>query len=156
MKKILMAISAIMVATAANAIEFEGFYKTIDDETKNAKSIVRLYECETKLCGRIVALYDVNGDKISETISNPVKIAEEVDGKPKMTGLDIIWNMEWDEDQYEDGKILDPKSGSVYSSVIWANEDPKLLNVRGKTDHLGAPRFGINWKNLNCQKIYRI
>jgi uncharacterized protein (DUF2147 family) len=124
----------------ASALPMTGFYKTIDDKTNNAKSIVRLYECGAELCGRIVALYDADGAKIAETINNPVRIADNVAGEPKMAGLDIIWNMKWDADdnEYYGGKILDPKSGSVYSSVIWADkDDANLLRVRGKIGPFG-------------------
>ncbi|MDR2412910.1 MAG: DUF2147 domain-containing protein [Rickettsiales bacterium] len=124
----------------AMALPLTGFYQTIDDETSKPKSIVRLYECGENLCGRIVALYDAETGKISETLSNPVRIADKVDGAPKMTGLDIIWNMEWDEDdaRYEDGKIMDPKKGSIYSSVIWPDADDKAkLRVRGKIGPFG-------------------
>ena len=125
---------------AAGAAPFVGFYKTIDDKTNNPKSIVRLYECGDMLCGRIVALYDADGAAISETLNNPERVAEKVKGEPKMAGLDIIWNMKWDAkgNEYSGGKIMDPKSGSVYSSVIWADkDDANLLRVRGKIGPFG-------------------
>lgn len=127
--------------TAMAGIPFVGMYQTIDDETSKPKSIVALYEYkegdDALLAGRIVALYDENG-KLSETLSNPVKIADKVDGSPKYVGLDIVWNMEWDSDdnEYTDGKIMDPKKGSVYSSVIWQDSKDKL-RVRGKIGPFG-------------------
>lgn len=127
--------------TAMAEIPFVGMYQTIDDETSKPKSIVALYEYkegdDALLAGRIVALYDENG-KLSETLSNPVKIADKVDGRPKYVGLDIVWNMEWDSDdnEYTDGKIMDPKKGSVYSSVIWQDSKDKL-RVRGKIGPFG-------------------
>jgi uncharacterized protein (DUF2147 family) len=124
----------------AGALPLTGFYQTIDDEVGKPKSIVALYECGAKLCGRIVALYDAETGEVSETLSNPVKIADKVEGAPKMAGLDIIWGMEWDADdsEYEDGKIMDPKKGSVYSSVIWRDKaDEFKLRVRGKIGPFG-------------------
>ena len=141
--KFLIAVLAFLPMGAWAALPHVGFYQTIDDETKQPKSIVALYEYadgdDTELAGRIVALYDSDG-KISETINNPVRIADKVKGTPKMAGLDIIWDMEWDDDdnQFEDGKVMDPKKGSVYSSVIWADKkDSKKLNVRGKIGPFG-------------------
>jgi len=145
-KVILLTYSLAHLFTVANAaaLPLTGFYKTIDDKTGNAKSIVRLYEYkvgdESKLGGRIVALFDANGEKISETMNAPVRVAEKVEGSPHMAGMDIIWNMKYDErdKEYSSGKILDPKSGSVYSSVIWPDKkDPTLLNVRGKIGPFG-------------------
>lgn len=103
--------------------------------------ILSLYEYvdgdDTNLAGRIIALYGADG-AISETLSNPTRVADKVAGAPKMVGLDIIWDMEWDSDdnKYEDGKIMDPKSGKVYSSVMW-QDVPAVLNVRGKIGPFG-------------------
>ncbi len=146
-KSILGVVCGMFCVGAANALPLTGFYQTIDDATKKPKSIVALYECkeagddDAELCGRIVALYDQEGNgKITETLNNPVRIADKVKGSPKMAGLDIIWGMEWDEDdaKYEDGKIMDPKKGSVYSSVIWLDKkDAAKLQVRGKIGPFG-------------------
>jgi len=143
MKKIIP-IAFMILPFSANAMPLTGFYQTVDDEIHKPKSIVALYECknedEAKLCGRIIALYDLETGKISETLNKPVRIADKVKGSPKMAGLDIIWNMEWDEDdtEYSGGKIMDPKKGSVYSSVIWQEEnEPTKLRVRGKIGPFG-------------------
>lgn len=140
------------VAHAANPIA--GMYQTIDDKTNQPKSIVAIYEYndddDVEVAGRIVALYGADG-KISETIANPVKIADKVKGAPHYAGLDIIWDMEWDDDdnRYEDGKIMDPTSGSVYSSVIW-QEAPGTLNVRGKIGPIGRTQ---KWRALDAANL---
>ena len=110
-------LSALLLPIAAqSAAPFVGYYQTIDDETNSPKSIVALYEYtdgdDTELAGRIIALYGTDG-AVSETLSNPTRVADAVTGSPKMVGLDIIWGMEWDDDdaRYEDGQIMDPKSG---------------------------------------------
>ncbi|MDR1338326.1 MAG: DUF2147 domain-containing protein [Rickettsiales bacterium] len=145
MKKIIICslLSALCVGAANAVLPHVGFYQTIDDETSQPKSIVAVYEYssgdDVQVGGRIVALYDETG-KISETLSNPVRVADKVSGSPKMVGLDIIWGMEWDADdnEYEDGKIMDPKKGSVYSSVMWADKkDASKFNVRGKIGPFG-------------------
>ena len=143
MKKFLMAAAMLLPFSAHAVLPHVGFYQTIDDETNQPKSIVRLYEYlngdDVEVAGRIVALYGEDG-KVSETLSNPTKIAEKVKGTPKMVGMDIIWNMEWDADdaQYEDGKIMDPKKGSTYNSVMWSDKkDANKFNVRGKIGPFG-------------------
>ena len=144
MKKSKFALCGLLFAlcgTAAfAALPLTGFYQTIDDETKSPKSIVGLYQCGDNLCGRIVALYDPETGKISETLNNPVRVADKVESRPKMAGLDIIWNMKWyaKDNEYSGGKIMDPKKGSVYSAVIWADKnDASKLNVRGKLGPFG-------------------
>ncbi|MCL2629211.1 MAG: DUF2147 domain-containing protein [Alphaproteobacteria bacterium] len=146
-KKIL--ISTIMAAAPMAAVfataepapvkaPIAGFWRTLDDKTGMPKSIVRLYECGDRLCGRIVALFD--GENISETYAAPVKVAEKVKGKPHIAGLDIIWDMRWDGKEFVGGKIMDPQSGSVYSAVIWQTKedyDFNQLRVRGKLGPFG-------------------
>lgn len=151
----LLSLLAVLVPFSANAVTpFAGFYQTIDDETNLPKSIVALYEYadedDVELAGRIVALYNADGT-ISETLSNPTRVADKVAGSPKMVGMDIVWNMEWDNDdsKYEDGKIMDPKSGKVYSSVIW-QDSPEYLNVRGKIGPFGRTQ---RWNVLNVSDL---
>lgn len=139
---------------ANGALPFVGTYQTIDDETNSPKSIVQLYEYtdgdDTQLAGRIIALYGADGN-ISETLNNPTRVADAVKGTPKMVGLDIIWDMEWDADdnRFEDGKIMDPKSGKIYSSVMW-QDTPKILNVRGKIGPFGRTQ---KWNVLNVADL---
>ena len=131
-------------------------FSIIDDGTNLPKSIVMLYEykdgSDDLLGGRIVALYDEAGN-LSETVKNPTKLATKVKGSPKYVGLDIIWDMKWDKDdnQYQDGKIMDPKKGSVYSSVIWKDHNDKL-RVRGKIGPFGRTQ---TWNVLNVSGMPR-
>ena len=154
-KSFLSALTVFMMPFLAHAsMPFVGTYQTIDDETNQPKSIVQIYQYQdgddTEIGGRIIALYDTEG-KISETLSNPTRIADNVDGKPTMVGLDIIWNMEWDEDdnEYSDGKIMDPKSGKIYSSVMWQDK-PNVLNVRGKIGPFGRTQ---HWNTMTSDQL---
>lgn len=155
MKKFLIAAIGILTVQIANAAApLVGLYQTIDDKTNQPKSIVALYEYsdgdDTEIAGRIVALYGADG-KVSETLAAPVKVADKVKGTPHYVGLDIIWGMEWDADdnRYEDGKIMDPQSGSVYSSVIW-QDTPGELNVRGKIGPIGRTQ---KWRALPADAL---
>ena len=157
MKVFTLSILGIALSSGAfAAMPFVGMYQTIDDETNFPKSIVRLYEYkdgkDNVLAGRIVALYDEKGN-ISETINNPVKVADKVSGSPKYVGLDIIWEMEWnsEDSEYKDGKIMDPKKGSVYSSVIWQDKNHKdKLRVRGKIGPFGRTQ---TWNVLKVSDL---
>lgn len=143
---VFMAVS--LCGVSANALPLTGLYQTIDDATNQPKAIVALYEYtdgdDVELAGRIVATYNADGtikDIWSNDISQP----------SKFVGMDIIWKMEWDADdnRYEDGKITDPQSGKVYSSVIW-QDAPGKLNVRGKIGPFGRTQV---WNVLNGDKI---
>lgn len=153
-KFLLTSILSVLPLLSNAAMPFTGFYQTIDDETNTPKSIVRIYEYrdgdDIELAGRIVALYNADGT-ISETLSNPTRVADRVAGAPKMVGLDILWNMEFDADdnKYEDGKIMDPKSGKVYSSVMW-QDTSSVLNVRGKIGPFGRTQ---HWNTLDTSAL---
>jgi len=152
MKKIILSfiacvcITNMALATAKPAsvkAPVRGFWRTLDDKTGKPKSIIRLYDCGEELCGRIVALYN-DDEEISETMLAPVKVAEKVKGKPKVAGLDVIWAMKWNGKEFSGGRIMDPQSGSVYSSVIWQDKedvDFNQLKVRGKIGPFGRTQM---------------
>jgi uncharacterized protein (DUF2147 family) len=154
-KNLLSVVMMAMLPVVGNAaMPFVGTYQTIDDETNLPKSIVQIYEYQddnnTEIAGRIIALYNEQGE-ISETLKNPTRIADKVDGAPNYVGLDIIWDMRFDtsDNEYSGGKIMDPKSGKVYSSVIWQEKDGQL-NVRGKIGPFGRTQ---HWFNIDNQKL---
>ena len=102
-----------------------GKWKTIDDETGKAKSIVEIYMKDGKAYGEIIKLFrapNEEKDPICDKCSDYRK-------DKKIIGMTIITAMEKDEDEWEDGEILDPNNGKVYDCKLWV-EDGKL-QVRG-------------------------
>lgn len=110
-----------LVAQASSDVV--GLWTTIDDETKEAKSVVQIYEYQGKIYGRVVELLK---DKSAKA---------KIKGSPAVLGLDIIWDLEKDGDSYSGGEVLDPTKGKVYGCEIW--RDGKNLIVRGKIAFLG-------------------
>ncbi|MES2485126.1 MAG: DUF2147 domain-containing protein, partial [Bacteroidota bacterium] len=103
-----VAVTGILSATA----QVTGKWKTIDDETGQAKSIVEIYEQDGKVYGKIV------------DILNPAKKNAKCDrckgadkGKP-LLGLVIIKNLVKDGDEWTDGDILDPTKGKEYKLLL--------------------------------------
>ena len=113
----------VLTILSASAKDFVGLWTTVDDETKEKKSVVRIYRHESMYFGRIVKLFK-NRDAVAK-----------LPGSPKILGLDIIWNMEKDGKNLDGGRILDPKKGKVYSCEMW--RDGENLIVRGKIAFLG-------------------
>lgn len=118
----LVAMMFSVAVCAASAIE--GVWRTIDDETGEAKSLVQIYPYQGKMFGRVIKLFkDVD------------RTAVNVAGDPKIVGLDILWNLQDEGERWENGKILDPKKGKVYNAEAWREGD-KLI-VRGKIAFFG-------------------
>lgn len=116
-----------MGATAQDAVI--GKWKTIDDNTGEAKSVVEIYKQNGKVYGKIVKLFrgpDEEQDPICEECPGDRK-------NKKIIGLTIITDMEWDADdnEYDDGEILDPQDGKVYDCKLWYDDEEGKLKVRG-------------------------
>ena len=62
---------------AQNANDVFGLWKTIDDETGKAKSVILVYKYQGKLYGRILITMDDN-EKVRETYLNPSDRATEM------------------------------------------------------------------------------
>ncbi len=108
-----------------------GVWKTIDDETGEAKSHIKIYEKNDKLHGKIVKLLTKPSQPTCEKCPEPHR------GKP-IEGLQVMWDLEKDGDEWTDGEIMDPSNGKVYSCKIYL-EEPNQLKVRG---YIGFSAFG--------------
>ncbi|WP_031427993.1 DUF2147 domain-containing protein [Flavimarina sp. Hel_I_48] len=125
MKKNILLLSVLLFSMVnLMAQDVTGKWKTIDDQTGDAKSIVEIYKQDGKVYGKIVEL--INPKKKNAKCT---ECPGDDKGKP-LTGLMIIRGLEKDGDEYSDGKILDPISGKLYKCYI-ALENPDRLKVRG-------------------------
>ncbi|QNJ98550.1 DUF2147 domain-containing protein [Constantimarinum furrinae] len=123
-KYLLTAIAIVSVMVSASAQDVFGKWKTIDDNTGKAKSIVEIYESNGKVYGKVVEI--LNPDRQHATCT-------ECEGKDKnapIKGLVIIRGLEKDGSEYNDGQILDPENGKFYKCYIEL-ENPNKLKVRG-------------------------
>jgi len=122
MKKIFFALMAILMCSLSFA-QIEGKWKTIDDETGKAKSIVEIYKkSDGKYYGKILQLLQKPEN------NNCVKCTDDRKNKP-LIGLEIIRGLSKDGAEFSDGTITDPKSGKTYKCLIKREGDK--LNVRG-------------------------
>ena len=124
--RILTIISMFLLFTSISFAQSPiGKWKTIDDETKEKKSIVEIYEENGKLYAKVIQLF-----REPDEDQNP--LCEECKGDRKdqpILGMIIMWDMEQDDDEWE-GEILDPENGKTYSCFIELEEANKL-KVRG-------------------------
>jgi len=105
-----------------------GKWRTIDDDTREVKSIVKVTKEDGKLYGKIVQLFneDPNYDPLCTECEGKLK-------NKKIIGMQIINGLTKEDGIWvgDDG-ILDPDNGKFYDVKIWMDEDDsKKLNVRG-------------------------
>lgn len=103
-----------------------GTWKTVDDHTGEARSIVRVYQENGLVYGKIIEVLK------EEEKGQLCKACEGVDYNKPIEGMMIIKNMKQEDDYYENGTIMDPENGKIYRCKIWVDSDkPDILNVRG-------------------------
>lgn len=103
-----------------------GIWKTVDDNTNEARSYVEIYEEGGKYFGKITKLLQAEPGTLCDSCKGDKK------NKPVL-GLVIIENMKPHKDFWKGGSILDPESGNDYRCSIWFEDEKKeILKVRGK------------------------
>ena len=102
----------------------EGTWITTDDETGNQKSEVLIFKENGKLYGKITKLL-LPEDQGKKCINCKGKNKDQ-----SIVGMLIINDLQLGDYSWEDGTILDPKSGKVYDCNI-GFEDSNTLKVRG-------------------------
>lgn len=103
-----------------------GIWKTVDDETGEAKSHVEIYQDGGKYHGKITKLLQYPQDQVCEACTGSRK------GK-KLVGMVIVNGLEPYKDYWKNGTIMDPETGNEYGCSVWFEEGkPDELKVRGK------------------------
>jgi uncharacterized protein (DUF2147 family) len=105
-----------------------GLWKTIDDDGKTEKSLVRITETGGVLSGKIEKIFDP-----SKQDSKCDKCTDERKDQPVL-GMVILRNIKQDTDDKEvwgGGEILDPNNGKTYRTRLKPIEGGKRLEMRG-------------------------
>lgn len=139
MKKFIFSTLAVFFATFYFA-QIEGKWKTIDDETGKAKSIVEISKNSNgQYVGKIIQLVNKPAN------NNCVKCTDDRKNKP-LIGLEIIRGLKKEGNDFTGGTIMDPSSGKVYKCTIKRQGDE--LNVRG---YIGFSLIGRTqtWHKVN-------
>lgn len=103
--------------------QIEGKWKTIDDETGQAKSIVEIFKkSDGKYYGKVVQLLIKPADPNCSLCKDDRK------GKP-ILGMEVIRGIKKDGNTFDGGTITNPKNGKVYKCSI--EREGNKLNVRG-------------------------
>lgn len=122
-----------------------GYWKTIDDITGEAKSIVQIWKTEENvLMGKVIKLFsreEEGKDKVC------TKCKGEQHNQP-IVGMVIVSDLKAKEKHWTNGKILDPENGKTYKCAVRTMENGKKLHVRGYT---GLPLLGRSqtWERVD-------
>ncbi len=125
MKRIKLILVFFMMAMAVFAQSgIEGKWKSVDEETGEITSVVKITIRGGKLFGKIIELTEADDPNQTCTECTDYRKGQKVIGMEIITNLDKRGGV-WEGD---DG-ILDPENGKIYDCKIWL-EDGKL-KVRG-------------------------
>ena len=121
-----LALAASLACAQATPV---GLWKTIDDETKAEKSLVRITESGGVIGGKIEKLLasTMKPDAVCDKCSDDRK------DKP-IIGLTIIKGVKQNADdktRWDGGEILDPNNGKTYKVRLTPMDGGKTLEVRG-------------------------
>jgi uncharacterized protein (DUF2147 family) len=105
-----------------------GLWKTIDDDGKTEKSLVRITDGGGVLTGKIEKIFDP-----AKQDSKCDKCSDERKDKPVL-GMVILRNAKQDaedKDTWTGGEILDPNNGKTYRTRLKPVEGGKQMQMRG-------------------------
>jgi hypothetical protein len=128
----------IIVSTAyATTITPIGQWKTIDDVTGRARSILSIWEApDHSLLGKLEKIYPDPGKEENGLCT----ACNGADHNRPLIGLTIMWGLELSKDgEWKGGRIMDPKTGKVYRVNIMVVDGGNKLKVHG---YIGLPIFG--------------
>ena len=128
MKKLLTAATMTVMSTLAMAQATPaGLWRTIDDETKTEKSLVRIAESGGVFTGKV--------EKIADPAKQDSKCDKCTDARKdqKVLGMTIVQGVKKAEGEayFDGGEILDPNNGKVYKVRMTPKDGGKTLEVRG-------------------------
>lgn len=105
----------------------KGFWQSYEDSGK-PNAWFYFTEKDGVFEGRLVKSFPKPGEE------GKVKICDKCEGPLKglpVVGLPIVTGMKRDGLAYEDGKVLDPRDGTVYDALMELTPDGKQLLLRG-------------------------
>ena len=115
----------VILSSFAHADDVVGVWKTIDDKSNEARSLIQLSIEDDKLVGKIIKIFPQPGQAENPTCE---MCTGELKNAP-ILGLQIVNGLSLVNGKWEDGSILDPDNGKNYKCKIWLEGD--VLKVRG-------------------------
>ena len=141
MKQFITLLICVLATSSMYSQSVIGKWKTIDDETGEAKSIVEVFSKSGKIYAKVVEILD---------LANKNSVCKKCTGEDKnksILGLTIIKGLSKDGSEYNSGEILDPKNGKLYKCAL-SLESKDKLKIRG---YIGFSLLGRTqyWHRVN-------
>lgn len=119
-----------------------GEWITISDKTHDKSGIVKLYEHQGKLYGKVMKIFPGDDRDPNERC---VKCEGSFKDQPVL-GMTFLWGFVRQSDgSWKEGQVLDPKEGHVYRGSIKLIENGEKLEVRGY--------WGIFWRTQTWIRV---
>jgi len=130
---IIFGLSSIFLATAnLSAQSVLGKWNSVNPENNKIESTIAVYLEKNLLYAKIIKISDpLKQDKLCTACKGKNK------NKP-ILGMIILFGLKKDGNEWNGGKILDPKSGKIYKCYI-SLKDKNTLKLRG---YIGFSLFG--------------
>ena len=137
---IALLIAGASMTAFADSMSPVGTWNTIDDETHQPKSLVRITEKGGVISGTVEKIVDPakQDSKCDECASDDPRKGKPVIGMTILTGL----KKEGD-NVYGGGQILDPKNGKTYNAKVTVIDGGKKLEMRGSILFFGRTQTWI-------------
>ena len=131
-----LVIAMFFAATIFAKTPMLGEWITVDDNSGEHKSVVRIYQADNgKYYGDIIELF---GDPNAVCVE-----CEGADHNHPIVGLTIIRDMQLVGEELKNGKVLDPDNGKLYYAKVYL-KDGKLV-LRGSLDKAGLLGRSQTW-----------
>ena len=131
-----LVIAMFFAATTFAQTPILGEWITVDDNSGEHKSVVRIYQADNgKYYGDIIELF---GDPNAVCVE-----CEGADHNHPIVGLTIIRDMQLVGEELKNGKVLDPDNGKLYYAKVYL-KDGKLV-LRGSLDKAGLLGRSQTW-----------
>ena len=147
MKRTILSLAALsagaLLSTSVFAVSLNGTqWQTIDDKTGEKKAVMQLTESGGKVTGKILKVLDKEkADALCTKCPGSLK-NKPVEGLQILSGFKADGNNQW-----SDGKLVDPESGKTYSGKLTLSDNGQSLKLRG---FVGTPVCGRSqtWQRI--------
>lgn len=132
MKKIITIIVIFFTTSTICSQDIFGVWESRNEDTNKVDSYVEIYKKEGKAYAKIIEITDKDRQKV---------VCDKCEGENKnkpILGMNILYGLSKDGNEWSGGKILDPRNGKLYTCYIKLEGKDKL-KIRG---YVGFALFG--------------